>query len=416
MATSSILRIIRDGASLAGTRLALIGVSFLSSIIVARALPLDERGRFGLLVAVGTLVVQFSNFGLPIANTYLASRHPDLLPSLVANTTRLFLVLVVVIIVFCTLGISLIPAWRTLWGGGVIMVCFLAIVSLAQMLTQNMLMGQLRFSVSNIVELVARVGSVVGMAVLWLVHGTTSYTFAFIAALFTGIATCWGLYAGKLQPTLKMFDRHLLIKQIFVGWRAYAACLASFVLGRLPLYAVESRGGLSGLAFFTQAMVVTDTMLVVPFALGTVIFPNLAATQEASTRIRSTLRLAGVTAGLMIVAVITAIWLGPAILPFVYGKAYASSMPVLLAMLPGVFALGLGSVMQNALSANGYPWITILSPFAGAVAVAIALQFTNTVVGCGWAYSIGATVMLCCSTIGWWFYRHDWVAIESKIN
>ncbi len=414
MASSNILRIFRDSASVAATRLALIGLSFLSSIIVARALSLDERGRFGLLVAVGSLAVQFCNLGLPIANTYLASRHPDLVPSLVANTTRSFLLLAGLMALLCTAAIHLIHAWQSLWGLGVAMVCFLAIASLAQMLTQNLLMGQLHFAVSNFVELMARVGAVFGMVALWLLHDTSSDAFAFVAAIFICAATLWGLRVGELHPGWRGFDQALLKKQLQVGWRAYAACLASFVLGRLPLYAVESHGGLKGLAFFTQAMVVTDTMLVVPFALGTVLFPNLASMRESGARIRSTLRLAAITAGLMLFAVIGAIWLGPVVLPLVYGKAYAASMPVLLAMLPGAFALGVGSVMQNALSANGYPLISILSPLAGVVATTIALYFTDTVIGCGWAYSAGAAVMFCCSSLGWWFHRCDWVAIEPR--
>ena len=106
-------------------------------------------------------------------------------------------------------------------------------------------------------------------------------------------------------------------------------------------------------------------------------------------------------------------WLGPILLPFIYGKAYAASMPVLLAMLPGVITLGICSVMQNALCANGYPWISIASPFVGVAAVGFALHFTAAVIGCGWAFSAGSAVMLLCSSLGWWFHRHDWVEIKT---
>jgi len=143
----------------------------------------------------------------------------------------------------------------------------------------------------------------------------------------------------------------------------------------------------------------------------TVLFPSLASTRGSSLRIRSTLRLAAIVACIMLLAVAAAAWLGPIAFPLIYGKAYAASMPILFAMLPGVATLGVCSVMQNALSANGYPWAAVASPVAGVLAVSLGLYFTDTVIGCGWAYSIGAAVMLSFSSVAWWFHRHDWSEI-----
>jgi O-antigen/teichoic acid export membrane protein len=210
-------------------------------------------------------------------------------------------------------------------------------------------------------------------------------------------------------------DAALWRQQMRLGSRAYVACLASFVVSRLPLYLVGSRGGMAETAYFTQALVIADTMLVVPNALGMVLFPNMAAARDPRERIRATLRLAAITLGLMAIAVIAAMILGPIVLPLVYGKAYAASMPVLLAMLTGVAALGLCSVMQNALSANGYPWASVASPIAGVAAVAIGLSVSSTAIGCGWAYSLGGVVMLVTSAIAWWLHRNDWAEIQETV-
>jgi O-antigen/teichoic acid export membrane protein len=293
-----------------------------------------------------------------------------------------------------------------------VMVWFVAVAGLAQLLVQNLLVGQFRFSLSNVVELAARLGGIAGMAVMWYLGGTTAVWFAWITTVFTCMATWWGLRAGGIRPLVRGSDGPVWREQLRIGCRVYLACLASFMLGRLPLYAVESRGGLKGLAFFMQALVVADTMLVLPISLGTVLFPNLASIRESRIRIRSTLRFAAIIAGLMLLAVAAAAWLGPYLYPFIYGKAYSASMPILLAMLPGVAALGVCSVMQNALSANGYPWASVASPLAGVLAVSLGLYFTGTVVGCGRAYSMGGVTMLSFSTVAWWFHRHDWAEIN----
>lgn len=405
---SGIRRIITQGASVAGIRIALIGVAFVSSIVVTRALAVKERGRFGLLIAVGSLGIQFGNLGLPVANTYLVARRPEQLTALVANTTRSFLWITALLGLLSAAAIRMIPAWSSLSGMCGVMVWCVAVAGLAQMLVQNLLFGMFRFSAGNVVELVARLGAIAGMAVAWRLGGTTATWFAAVFTVFTIVATLWGMRAAGIPFSLQGWDGRLWREQVRIGCRVYIACLASFLLARIPLYAVESRGGLKGLAFFTQAVLVADTMLVLPASLGTVLFPSLASTRESSLRIRSTLRLAAIVACVMILAVAAAAWLGPFAFPFVYGKAYAASMPIFLAMLPGVAALGVCSVMQNALSANGYPWASVASPVTGVLTVSLGLIFTDTVVGCGWAYSMGAMTMLSFSSVAWWFHRHDW--------
>lgn len=405
-------RIVAQGASVAGTRIALIGVAFVSSIVVARALAVEERGRFGLLMAVGTLGIQFGNLGLPVANTYLVARRPEKLPALVANTTRSFLWIAASLGLLSAATIHLIPAWSSLSGACTVMVWCVALAGLAQSLVQNLLFGVFRFSAGNVVELVARLGATAGMVVAWRLGGTTAVWFAGVFAVFTGVATGWGMRAGGIRPSIRGWDERLWREQVRIGSRVYLACLASFLLTRLPLYAVESRGGLKGLAFFTQAMLVADTMLVLPASLGTVLFPSLASTPDSGFRIRSTLRLAAIVACVMLMAVAAAVWLGPFAFPFVYGRAYAASMPIFVAMLPGVAALGVCSVMQNALSANGYPWAAVASPAAGVLAVILGLQFTDTVIGCARAYSMGAVTMFLFSSVAWWFHRHDWSEID----
>lgn len=401
-----ILGFLRQGASVAGTRFVLIAASFVSSVVVTRALPVEERGLFGLLMAVGALGVQFGNFGLPVANTYLVARNRRLLAALVSNTGCIFILIIAFLAAAGTLAVRFVPAWRSLWGAATAMVWLVAVTGLAQMLAQNLLTGRFLFNISNWVDVIARLGAIAAMACLWFAGLVTAEWFAVAASAFALVGTAWGLRAGKIVLLLNAWDARLGREQLRVGVRAYVACLASFVVSRLPLYAVGSRGSLDEAAFFTQALVIADTMLVVPTALGVVLFPNLAATANAAERVHSTLRLIAVTAVLMILAVGAAWWLGPWALPWVYGPAYAATMPLLVLMLPGVAALGLCSVTQNALSANGYPWAAVASPLAGVGVVIVTLQFTDGVTGCARAYTAGGLAMLATSALAWWSHRH----------
>ena len=411
--TGGIFRIIQEGASVAALRVVLIATSFVSSVVVARALSIEERGLFGLLVAVGAFAIQFGNFGLPNANTYLVARQPQLQAALFSNTIWVLFGVAGLLALLCGVVVPAIPAWESLGGSLGVAVWLVAMAGLVQMVAQNLLAGRFLFTLSNLVDIFARVGGILGMLGLWYLGNTSAGWFSVNAAVLGLVATVWGLRVGGVRLVVTKWDAPLARQQLRYGIRAYGACLASFILSRLPLYAVESRGGLEGLAYYTQALVIADTMLVMPIALGTVLFPNLAAASDVESRIQATLRLAGITAGLMLLAVLSAIWLGPRLLPFVYGEAYAASMPLLTAMLPGIAALGVCSVMQNALSANGYPWASVLSPVIGVAATAMGLHFATTVAGCAHAYSLGGIVMLIASTIGWWLHRRDWTSIPA---
>lgn len=402
---NGILGVLRQGASVAGTRFVLIAASFVSSVIVARALPVEERGLFGLLMAVGALGVQFGNFGLPVANTYLVARDSRLLTALVSNTSWLFILILVFLAGAGMLALRFVPAWQPLWGAATPMVWLVAVTGLAQMLAQNMLTGRFLFNISNWVDVIARLGAIAAMAALWIAGIVSAESFAGAASLFALLATVWGLRYGKIRLALSTWDARLGREQLRIGVRAYVACLASFVVSRLPLYAVAARGSLDEAAYFTQALVISDTMLVVPAALGTVLFPNLAATANTMERIRATLRLGAVTGVLMILAVGAAWGLGPWVLPLVYGSAYSATMPLLVLMLPGVAALGLCSVTQNALSANGYPWAAVASPLAGVGVVIFTLRFTEGVTGCARAYAAGGLAMFATSALAWWRHR-----------
>ncbi|HVU16349.1 MAG TPA: hypothetical protein VHD32_05470 [Candidatus Didemnitutus sp.] len=404
-------RILGQGASVAATRVALIGLSFVSSVLVARVLSIEDRGLFGLLMAAGMLAVQFGNLGLPVANTYLIARQRSLLPGIISNTARFYLAVVVALLVFGAVAICVVPSLKPLQGSAGLAAWAVAIFGVAQLLVQNLLVGQFQFSVSNGVDLTARLGVVLIMLGCVWAGASSASAFGMAAAGAALLATLWGWRRGGLTLPFQAWHGPLAREQMRLGARAYAACVASFALSRVPLYAIETRGGLRGLAYFTQALVVTDTMLVLPVALGTVIFPHLAALADTRARIRTTVRLALGTAALMVAAALFAAWVAPWILPAVYGAPYAATVPYLRVMLPGVVAMGICSVTQNALSANGYPWSAVGAPLSGLLGAVVTLLLRPEAIGCAWSFTCGSMVMLVFSTLAWWHHRHDWEEI-----
>ena len=168
--------ILRTGAWVAATRGVLIAASFVSSVVVARALPIEDRGKFGLLMAVAALGIQFGSLGLPVANTYLLAREPGLKRALLGNSIWLLAGIVVLLGLAVWQVLPLVPAWSVLEGAGALAVWFVAASGIAQMFTQNILAGIFNFSASNTVDVLARIGAIVGRALRWFCEGASALT------------------------------------------------------------------------------------------------------------------------------------------------------------------------------------------------------------------------------------------------
>jgi O-antigen/teichoic acid export membrane protein len=398
-------RIAAQGASVAVTRLVLIGVALLGTIVIARALPVEERGRFGLMAASAALCIQFGSLGLANVNTYLVARRPELLGAVVGNSVRLLGVVLPVLMALVSLGIWLLPSLATLRNAAGLATCFMITAGICQLMLQNLLVGRSLFAVYNWVDVLARGGAITGMAVLWMAGQGTAVGFGWVTAILSFAALGWGMRAGMIPLKANTWNPELARWQLRLGARAYLSNVALFMLGRLPIYVVEVRAGLHEVAYFAQAWIVTEAMLVLPGAIGTVLVPNLAGMADASARIASTWRVMGGTAVFALMAAAAAAIAGPWLLPQIYGPAYSASAPYLLAMLPGVVAQSVASVLQNALSANGFPWSVAVGPLVGVLAVALVLFFSHDPLACAWAYTGGAVAMLGGTSVAW---RRTW--------
>src|SRR5437868_3918452 len=82
---------IRKVSETYATRMVLIGVSLVTTVVVARLLGPEGRGLYAIAAATGALGVQFGNLGLHSANVFFAARNRDSMASLVGNSVMVSL-------------------------------------------------------------------------------------------------------------------------------------------------------------------------------------------------------------------------------------------------------------------------------------------------------------------------------------
>jgi O-antigen/teichoic acid export membrane protein len=177
--------------------------------------------------------------------------------------------------------------------------------------------------------------------------------------------------------------------------KVYIATLAGFLVLRMNVFILNSLGGAEQVGYYSVASQMADTMAILPQSIATVLFPRLVASQ--ADRLKTTMRDAARTAGLLAIAC-AAVWmLAEPIIQLAFGNQFAPAASILHALLPGVFFLGVMSVVSQYLAASGFPK-SVVGCWIGAMALSAVLSHSligrHGAVGAAAALSITYAALL----------------------
>jgi len=146
----------------------------------------------------------------------------------------------------------------------------------------------------------------------------------------------------------------LLRRSGIVSARAYAASLLAFLVLRSDLMLVQGYLGSASTGVYSIAVQFADLLLVLPVAIGTLLFPRVAATPSSEsaffTATVSRHAVLAVTAACAAVGA-TIAW----VIPLVFGEAFAGSVVCLWILLPGVWCMAVQGILANDLAGRDYP-------------------------------------------------------------
>jgi O-antigen/teichoic acid export membrane protein len=160
---------------------------------------------------------------------------------------------------------------------------------------------------------------------------------------------------------------HILRPYLAYAVITFATLSLTQIVQRVDLLLVNGFRGPHDAGLYAVAVQITDLMLVVPAALGFVMFRRGSRSTpghfaDVMVVLRAT-ALFGIGASLL--ALILAGWA----IPLVFGAAYRGSVAPFRWLLPGTIAFSLQSVLSNYLAGRGRPRIVMVAWLAGAVVV-----------------------------------------------
>ena len=284
------------------TRILLIGIGLVTSVIVARILGPEGRGLYAVALAVGAIGMQFGNLGLHASNTYFVSRDRSLLPFLVSNTLLVSFAFGGTCALLAGIAFTLWPRIAPLQGHLLTLTLISIPVGLAYLLFQNLLIGIQEVRVFNTIELSSKVLSValITAVILFQRVNVESVFCSQLIALLAALLWCVTHLGRKLSawcwPSIELLRSHL-----GYGFRSFLASFGSYLVLRLDLLLVQYILGAKQAGYYSIAGTMADMVYLLPTVTGFILFPKLSAMTNNREKWEFVKKIAALMGGVMMI-------------------------------------------------------------------------------------------------------------------
>jgi O-antigen/teichoic acid export membrane protein len=326
------------------------------SVVVARSLGPAGRGLYGVAMAVATLGVQFGNLGLHASNTYFVAKERRLLSPLLGNA---------LVVSFGLGGVGAAGAWWifSAWPSlapiqGRLLLLSLAWVpfGLSFLLAENLLLGIQEVRAFNSVEVLNRV---VGLI---LIFGALFFFGSEVVAVFAaGLVALFLSLAWALKKLSRFIERvpwpslDLLKDNFRISFKAYLITFLSFLVLRVDLLMVKYLLNAEQAGYYSIAASMADYCLVLPMAVGMILFPKLSAMRHLQEKLALTKKAAVGTVAALFPLLLIASLAARVVVGVMFGRIYLPSASAFIYLVPGIFTLGIELVIVQFLNSLGYP-------------------------------------------------------------
>jgi len=340
------------------TRLLMIFNSVAAGIIVAHWLGAEGVGQLAVVnVAIAT-IVQVGSFGLPSSNTYFIARDQARFRAAALNSLMFALGAGSLMALALSVAASTRPDLFGLKSASLIRIaCFSIPFQLFTLIGLNILLAVGRVRQFNLLDLASQsfvlinavlVSQAIKGNLLTLVvwNTLTSALMGIVIAVLVAIS------AKKLASSKWRADIVLLRRMIGYGLKFHISILAGTIIIRADLLVVNHFRGAAEAGVYSVASQFALLLMLLPGVIATLLFPRVTSEQDA--RGETTCQVSRYTTFIMFVCCLGAVPFS-LVLPLIYGPAFTDATALLWILLPGVYLMGLESVLVQHFNALGLP-------------------------------------------------------------
>jgi O-antigen/teichoic acid export membrane protein len=362
--------------------------AFATTVAVARSLGPTGRGSVAVAFGLTQILVQIGTGGIVTANTYFAAQRTASPRHLVgASLLVIALTTPLLIGVGVLLRLWVPSATRGLsWAELTIALAGLPALLGVQFLL-GILLGERRIGPYNLLDagsqLLTMVALLVGLAVFGI--GPTGAVAIMVASAYISLFGCLVLLAlGGAPPRNPSVE--LVRRLLAYGARVYLVTMLGFLLIRADLLLVNGYLGTRVAGIYSIAGAIAAAIYLLPTAVGLNLFTRIAGGSDDYLT-AAVMRLAVVGYGAICLLSVPVVAVS---VKAVFGARFAAASGLYDWLVPGVYSLGLLTILSNHFAGRGFPREVIVSWFVG-VAVSLALDVAFLSHG-AWIASLSSSV------------------------
>jgi len=340
-------------------------VNFFISIIVNRAIGVENKGILAVLIFYPNIITSFFQFGTRQAIVYLFGKNENRQQELFENIVSIFMlssiicISVAFILLYFTIAIEL-----------TINLILLTIIQIPQnifiYLVGGVLLGKKDITNFNKIRLLP---SIVNLIIISGLFGFNNlslsfYMFSiFISNLFLMVHLFFVL---KMQFNIVLSIDIEIVKKMFRYGSVFAvAMLINQLNYRSDLFFLEKFSTLKEIGLYSTAVNLAELLFQIPTIIGTVIFTyssNSKEPLEFSKKVRKILKI-----GVIISSIFSIIlyFLIPKVLELLYGSQFVESTPMYRMLLIGINMMIIYKILGFDLAGKGKPGYAIISGLIG---------------------------------------------------
>jgi O-antigen/teichoic acid export membrane protein len=338
-------RLVEQTLLLTFAQLLALALGFIATIVIARALGPEGRGLYAWLLTLTAIAVQVAALASNQTVRAIAgqvSAEPGFVATLIALS-----------LLGTLLGIPIAAyGWKALPDGidPTLLAVAWAAVPLTAAAVSVLALIQIEERPWPILwaHVGPRLALLLGVATLWAAERLDLASAIWLNTLLAAVQLAVVI---ALVPSRRgLFPRAGLVRRVArllgVGW---AASLALFVIPRAPLIMLASSGKAGDAGHYSVAIALFEIMTVLPVAASGVLTSHLASAPGARPGLRGIAMLAGLMGAVCLAALIVA----PAVVPLLFGAAFAPAVRAFQALLIAVMLATLYQFCQGILHARG---------------------------------------------------------------
>ncbi len=336
-----------------GSKLTVTLLQVVGTVLIARQLGPAGRGTIAVAAALVLIMQQVGSLGLVTANPYFGLQDRSAVSRLVGNSLLLGMSVGAFLAAICLLIKLIVPAvvqglsWLDV---GIVAAAIPA--ALIFLYLQSILLGEGRMLAYNLIEAGQNLLSVAALAIGLFVFemGVTGSIAVLVGVYYLG-AAAYLVVLHLHVATAARPDLGLARRMLRYAFRIYVAGFVSFLIIRLDLFLVNGYLGASQAGLYAVAAGLADALFILPMVIGLNVFPRIAGGASIQTS-AAVFRLVALVYGVLVLA--SAVLAGP-VIELLYGHAFAPSAGLYRWLAPGVFSLGLVTVLSNHFAGRGFP-------------------------------------------------------------